>query len=449
MKPLYDEELFNCTVESIQQDEYIVATCYYEDSLAGEEFLDHFDIIQKSLIESSTGGFGEVEGLTDETKKRFSGKMLGYYEIPAPPGVKKAIVQFGYPIDESICGSAPELMLPYAGNSLVLSEKARLLDVTFPKNLVDKFAGPKFGISGIREYLGVEKRPIVIHIIKPKIGLTAKEVAEQCYQTALGGVDCIKDDEYTRDVYNCKLEERVEAVAEALAKAEKKTGKKVIYFASITDEVDRIKDRAKRAIKAGATGLLVAYTIGPSGLRILADDPEINVPIFMHPVHMVHLREKISWVPLCKTLRLCGADMIITGTYWGSIRAGLEEGIRTAQVLQAPLYNIKRTWSLFGGRCHPGLTELSVQELGLDVGFPVGTCLLSHPQGATAGAKAWIQALEAVTNNVALAEAAKSKPELKVALEKWGLCKRPVTLWPADAKYRNVKINVQRGETDG
>ena len=289
---------------------------------------------------------------------------------------------------------------------------------------------------------------ILIHIIKPKIGLTAKEIAEQCYQTALGGVDCIKDDEYTRDVYNCKLEDRVEAVTDALRKAEKKTGKKVIYFASITDEVDKIQERAKRAIKAGANGLLVAYTVGPSGLRVLADDPEVNVPILLHPVHMVLLREKISWVALCKTMRLCGADVIITGTYWGSIRAGLEEGIRTAQVLQAPFYNIKRTWSLFGGRCHPGLTELSVQELGYDIGFPVGTCLLSHPGGAMAGAKAWIQALEAVTNNVPLVEAAKNHPELKSALEKWGLCKRPVTLWPADAKYRNIKINIKEGDVD-
>jgi 2,3-diketo-5-methylthiopentyl-1-phosphate enolase len=88
------------------------------------------------------------------------------------------------------------------------------------------------------------------------MGMTPEETAAQCYKTALGGVDMLKDDEMHGDTPDCRFEDRLAAVSEALKKAEKKTGKKVIYFASVTDEVDRLNERARRAVKNGATGLL-------------------------------------------------------------------------------------------------------------------------------------------------------------------------------------------------
>lgn len=53
-------------------------------------------------------------------------------------------------------------------------------------------------------------------MLKPKIGLTPKETAKQCYEAALGGIDIIKDDEMTSDLPRCRIEERLSAVMEAL-----------------------------------------------------------------------------------------------------------------------------------------------------------------------------------------------------------------------------------------
>jgi 2,3-diketo-5-methylthiopentyl-1-phosphate enolase len=103
----------------------------------------------------------------------------------------------------------------------------------------------------------VEKRPLSLHIIKPKMGMTPQQVANQCYQTALGGVDMMKDDEMTSDVYNSTYEDRLKAVMEALEKAKAKTGKRPIYLLSITDEPRRIFEKARRAVELGANGLLV------------------------------------------------------------------------------------------------------------------------------------------------------------------------------------------------
>ena len=55
--------------------------------------------------------------------------------------------------------------------------------------------------------------------------------------------------------------------------------------------------------------------------------------------------------------------------------------------------------------------------------------MLGHPLGYTAGAMAWRQAIDATLQGVPLAEAAREKPELKAAIEQWGIRVRPQTPW--------------------
>ncbi len=230
-----------------------------------------------------------------------------------------------------------------------------------PDDLLAMFKGPKFGVPGIRKELKIPKRPLSLHIIKPKMGMTPKQVGEQCYQTAMGGVDMMKDDEMTSDVYNSKYEDRLKAVRDALEKAEAKTGKRVFYFLSITDEPRRVFDKAARAVELGATGLLICYSAGLPVVRQLAEDPAINVPILFHASHMIAAQPRIAWPVFAKLVRLCGADLMLTPTFWSSIpMVSLEEGIRTAQIKLAPLGHIKPMFpyalrgSLPGIHPHPG-----------------------------------------------------------------------------------------------
>ncbi len=57
--------------------------------------------------------------------------------------------------------------------------------------------------------------------------------------------------------------------------------------------------------------------------------------------------------------------------------------------------------------------------------------MLGHPDGYTAGAQAWQQAIAAAMAGVPIADYAR-KPEnkeLRRALEKWGYMERPKTPW--------------------
>jgi len=429
MERYYDPLIFNQTLDGINLSRHIVATYYVEDTVPGEEFLDHFALIQSMALEGSTGTWEKVEEDSEEVRERLSGKMVGYYPVPSEKNVKKAVIQLAFSIDAWQV-NIPMILLSISGNCFAYSPRMRLLDVFFPEDLVKTFKGPKFGVSGIRKLLGIPKRPLSLHIIKPKMGMTPEQTAEQVYKTALGGVDMVKDDEMISEVYNSKFEPRLKAVLDALNRAKNKTHKEVIYFVSITDEVNRVFDKARRAIKLGANGLLLAYSAGPSVLRVLAEDPEINVPILLHPSHMISMTPRISWPVMARICRLCGADLMLTPTYWSTIpMVSLEEGIRTAQVKLAPFYHIKRTWPMPAAGMYPGLTPVLVREYGCDIVIPAGGGMLGHPMGYTAGARAWQQAIEATMDELPLGQAAKNKPELKAALEKWGTIQRPETLW--------------------
>ncbi len=428
----YNPEIFLQTFDGIDRANHIVATYYMDDVLPGQDFIDHFALIQAMAVEGSTGSWEKVAEDTEDVRIKLSGKMVGYFEIPnSDPSHRTAVVQLAFPIDAWV-DNVPMMLLSIAGNCFAYSDKLRLLDIFVPDNLLAKFKGPKFGVPGIRKLTGVEKRPLSLHIIKPKMGMTPKQVANQCYQTALGGVDMMKDDEMTSDVYNSTYEDRLKAVMEALDKAKEKTGKKPIYLLSITDEPSRIFEKAARAVELGANGLLVCYSAGLGVLRELTQNPEINVPIMLHCSHMIAAQPRIAWPVFAKLIRLCGADLMLTPTYWSSIpMVSLEEGIRTSHVKLAPLGHIKPMFPMPCAGVYPGLAPIIIGEYGPDIVIPAGGGMLGHPDGYTAGAKSWQQAIAAAMSNEDFIEYAK-KPEnreLRRALEKWGYIERPKTPW--------------------
>jgi len=432
MKQLYDPHMFNYTWESvIPGDDMIVGSYYVEDVADDQEFIDHMGQVERLAREGSTSSWMEVGEETPELRDRLMSKVLNYFEIPARKGKRKAIIQLGFPTAAwDVNVNVPMLLLSVAGNCFAYAKKVRLLDIYVPQKLAEKFQGPKFGIPGVRQILGVHDRPLLLQIIKPKMGMTPQETANQVYQSALGGADLCKDDEMCSELANCPFEARLEAVLKALEKAERETGHKTIYMASITDEVDRVVEKARKACDMGATGLLLAYSAGPSVLRLLAEDQKVTAPILLHVSHLMALLPRINFPVLAKLCRLCGADMMLTPSIWSSVQvASAEECLRTSQTMLAPLYHIKTTFPMPGGGIYPGSVPPLLEENGTDMIFMAGGGMLGHPMGYTAGARAFRQAIDAAMDGIPLGEYAGDHAELRAALETWGLRKRPVTRW--------------------
>ncbi len=429
---LYDPHMFNYMWESvIPSDDYIVGTYYIEDVVEDGDFIDHLGQVERLAAEGSTSSWMDVKELTDDVRERLMSKVLGYYEIPAPKGTRKAVIQLGFSTAAwDVNVNVPMLLLSIAGNCFAFPTSMRLLDIYIPEKLAKKFGGPKFGVPGVRDILGVYDRPLTLQIIKPKMGMTPEETANQVYQSALGGADLCKDDEMCTELENCSFDARLEAVLRALEKSEKETGHKTLYMVSITDEVDRIQEKARRACRAGATGLLLAYSASPSILRVLAEDPQITAPILLHVSHMLALLPTINFPVLSKICRLSGADMMLTPSIWSSIPvASVEESLRVSQTLVAPFYHIKPIFPMPGAGVHPGAVEVMLAENGPDMIFMAGGGMLGHPMGYTAGAKAFRQAIDAAMAGIPLDVASQDHPELRAALQTWGYRKRPQTRW--------------------
>src|SRR5262249_26847504 len=127
--------------------------------------------------------------------------------------------------------------------------------------------GPQFGVEGTRRQCGVYGRPVIGTIIKPSVGLTPEATAEVVRSLVDGGIDFIKDDELQCDGPHCPFEERVKAGMRVIAGHADRTGKKVMYAANITGEIDDMLRRHDRVVALGGTCVMVS--IHSAGLAVL------------------------------------------------------------------------------------------------------------------------------------------------------------------------------------
>ena len=328
------------------------------------------------------------------------------------------IIQIAFPM-ANIGDSLPMMLTTVFGN-ISASGMVKLIDCAFPKRYIEKFQGPKFGVQGLRDVLGVKDRPLLNAMIKPNIGWTPDEGAEIFYNAAKGGVDIIKDDELLpADESFCPLKERVTKFMEKEKKVFEETGEHTLYAVNVTDSIDKIKDNAYRAIEYGANSIMLnTYTAGHGALKMLADDPNINVPILAH-VDFVGAYASSTYTgisaPLVigKITRLAGGDFQINGHPWGKFPIAYKIFYRSFKFFTQPWWNIKPMMYA----CSGGTTQLVVKNcidaLGTDIILAAGGGVHGHPDGSEAGARSMRQAIDAAVNGIDLMEYAKEHKELR------------------------------------
>lgn len=374
--------------------------------------------------EQTTGTWTDLKTVNDQTSyvHALDGEVLEI--VPSANGFQTKL-SFPYEIFEP--GNIPQYLSVIAGNLFGLGklESVRLLDIDIPKGLDGH--GPKFGIEGVRKLVGTEKsrRPHVGTIIKPKVGLNPKDTAEVAYQAAIGGVDLIKDDETLTDQKFCPLYSRLNAVMDALDRARDETGRQVLYAVNVTTGGDKIQEVAQNAVRNGANMLMVdVLTAGFSAVQCLAGDPAITVPIHVHrTMHGAMTRNPehgIAMLPIAKLVRVCGGDQLHTGTVSGKMGGKAAEVLDINSALTCPAGKILPVFPVASGGLHPGKVSAEIATLGNEIILQAGGGIHGHPDGTAAGARAMRQAVDAAIEGVSAGEYAKTHPELRKALEKWG-----------------------------
>ena len=404
---------------------------YYIEKAPETKDLEHAS--EEIAKESSIGTWTDIATLSSEIAKNL--KPSTYYIDK-----KNKIVKIAYIEDLFEANNMSQILSAVAGN--VFGMKAlsalRLLDISFPKKIVNAYKGPMLGIEGVRKLTKVKDRPLLGTIVKPKVGLDEINHAKVCGEAWRGGLDVVKDDENLTSMSFNKFEKRIDETLKVRDKIEKETGEKKIYMPNITAPLSTMKKRADYVIERGGEYLMVdVITIGFSALQEIREYLENkNVVIHAHrAMHAALTRAKdfgVSMLTIAKIMRLIGTDQLHTGTVLGKMESGEEEVkdinhvITASKVKGNNLTMLDQDW----GKIKPvlpvasgGLSPLHIPELikilGKNMVFQFGGGCHGHPNGTEAGAKAIRQAVDATLGGYDLKVYAKSHSELNKAIEKW------------------------------
>lgn len=331
----------------------------------------------------------------------------------------RAHIKIGYPV-RNLTPDLPAILTTVFGK-LSLDGDIRLLDLELPPQWEQRFPGPKLGISGIRERLGVYDRPLLMSIFKQCIGLKLDDLEEGYRQQLAGGVDLIKDDEIFFQDEKAPVLQRVRRFKRWNLHREEQTGQKAWYAVNVTGPSTAIPDQAKRVVEAGADVLLLnVYPYGLDILHRLAADPDIPVPVMAHPAFAGAIQGVASPLLLGKLLRWAGADLVLYPSPYGSVALPREDALGIADRLRMKTPHRPAFPGPAAG-IHPGMVPVLLRDFGQDLLVNAGGGIHGHPQGAAAGGKAFRDAIEATVVGHSLEEAAQESAELRQALDHWGV----------------------------
>ena len=387
--------------------------------------------------EQSSGTFRSIPGETAELKIRAAAqieklKVLGPVSEPSllgsissgdPKNWCRAHLTLSWPI-ENLGPSLPNLITTIAGNLFELKPLSgiRLMDLRLPSAFSTNYSGPKFGCEGTRKLIGIYERPLIGTIIKPSVGLSAKETGLLVSQLCAGGIDFIKDDELQANGPSCPFEDRVKEVMQAVNKAADKNGFKVMVAFNLTGEIDEMRRRHDFVQEQGGTCVMVnLMAVGMTGMISIGQHS--NLPIHAHRAGWGALtREPLlgwSYPAWSKLWRLAGADHMHVSGLDNKFTESNESVIESARSLREPLFSHAPMCSLpvFSS----GQTVLQAAATVASVGSPdllvtAGGGIVSHPFGVAAGVKAMRQAYYAAMQKVDLTQYARGHPELAAAL---------------------------------
>ena len=365
--------------------------------------------------ESSVGTWTELT-----TEKAYVRKLAAHVF-----SINGNTMKIAYPMELFEFGNMPNMLSSIAGNVFGLRtlRNLRLNDVEFPKEVVNSFRGPKYGIEGIRKLLKVYDRPLVGTIIKPKLGLKTTDHARVAYEAWVGGCDIVKDDENLSSQRFNPFEERVMKTLEKRDQAENETGEKKVYMINITAETSEMIRRAELVLKQGGEYVMVdILTCGFAALQSLRDrdlDLVIHAHRAGHAAFTRNPKHGISMRVITKIARMIGVDQLHVGAVVGKMAETKKEVSENVEALKMKMGGLKVVLPVASGGLYPRLVPSLIDFFGKDFVIQAGGGIHGHSDGTVAGARAMRQAVDATLKGVSLNEYAKTHKELEAALQTW------------------------------
>jgi ribulose-bisphosphate carboxylase large chain len=310
-----------------------------------------------------------------DIERRFVGRLVSIE--PLPDG--RFAVTLDYPPEAAIAPLPQLLNLVYGNVSLLRS--VRLEDLAFCDAVLGQFRGPRFGIAGLRDLLGVRGRPLLGAVIKPR-GTAVEELARMAGAFALGGGDLVKDDHNFVPAGIGQFRRHVTLCQEAVASANARTGRSCLYLCNLSAPAGEIGRYAECALAAGVRGVMLApLALGLDTVRDVADTyplvvlahPTFSGALFQDSGHGID-----AGVLLGTLFRMAGVDISIVPAAGGRLAATREECLRVVRRLRSPLGSLSPAWAAPAGGLRLDAVPDAVAEFGEDTVLLFGGALLTH-----------------------------------------------------------------------
>lgn len=323
-------------------------------------------------------------------------------EVAGERASERWILKVGFPV-VNFGSQFPMMLTTLVGNDPSTSLAARLVDIEPSEGYLSAFGGPVHGIAGWRTLTGVQNRPLVLNMIKPCTGYPPDIGADLLELSARGGCDLIKDDELLADPTFNRVAERARLYKERLEQVADETGHRARYVANVTDRSRQLIDNARAAVEGGADAVMInVFAAGLDALQTLAEE-DIGVPILAHTAcsevltggEATGLGQPVLYG---KIVRLAGADAIIMSTPLAMRPLPQAVFDTTARWLVQPWGHLRPTMPCpAGGLTADGAVRI-MKELGIDIILGIGGAIQGHPEGAEAGAREVMAAIEAAAS---------------------------------------------------
>ena len=345
---------------------------------------------------------------TDELFENYSAKVIGNESEMLL--VKRGIVKIAFPIINTNWkeDGITQLLVQVMGGQMDIDNilYCRLLNLEFPEEVNKYFMGPKYGISGIREYTGVHNKPLLGAIVKPKTGISPQILLEMVKELVDAGVNFIKEDEILSNPSFCPIEVRVPMIMDYI----KRSGRNVVYAVCINSDYPYVIDRVKKVYELGGNGVHINFW---NGLGVYKSVRELDLPIFVHfqksgdkiLTDKSH-RFSIDFDVICKLAGMCGVDFMHAGMWGGYSSTDEQELITNLDTLHK--YNVLPALSC---GMHAGIVNAITKRFGENFLANSGGSIHGHPNGSYNGALAIRSAIDKNFDC----------EQYKLAIKKWGL----------------------------
>ncbi len=392
----------------------------------------------KIASDQSTGTFVPVPGETEELKNRVAARVLAVR--PLPPLTVPSLPQegagpynrgeadIGFPF-EAIGTDLSALMTIAIGGAFSIRGMTgiRVIAMKLPEEFRGAYPGPQFGVAGTRKLTGVYDRPVIGTIIKPALGLRPPETAALVGELVRSGADFIKDDEKLMSPAYSPLQERIASIMPMVLDHEQKTGKKVMYAFGISHtDPDQMMRNHDLVVKAGGNCAVVNInSIGMGAMAFLRKRSQLVLHAHRNGWDILtrHPGLGFEFSVWQQFWRLLGVDQFqingIQSKYWEPD----DSFVRSFAAVSTPLFSPGDcAMPVAGSGQWGGQAPETYARTGrtIDLLYLCGGGIVSHPGGPAAGVVAVQQAWSAAVDGIPLETYARSHPELRQAIEKFG-----------------------------